>query len=164
MATISMADASTRTLSPSYGGNVKLPYMVEFELNFATAATSKGSALANADVIECIRIPANTVVLFAGFQVKTAVGGASADNTIILGDGVDDNRWVDTFDLDAALAAAHGTIVIATANPTIFATTDTIDVKFTGATTAPTSGVLRVYALMVDVTDLNAPGIAAVGS
>jgi hypothetical protein len=87
-----------------------------------------------------------------------------ADNTIILGDGVDDNRWVDTFDLDAALAAAHGTIVIATANPTAFATTDTIDVKFTGATTAPTSGVLRVYALMVDVTDLNAPGIAAVGS
>lgn len=164
MATVSMANASTRTKHPTRGGNVKVPYLVEFELNLATAATTKGSALASSDVIECIRIPADTVVLFAGFEIKTAVTGGTSDQAITLGDGSDPNRWVDTFDLDAAAAGAHGTIVIATANPTAFATTDTIDVVITAATTVATAGVIRVYAMMVDVGDAAAPGLAALAS
>lgn len=164
MATVSMAAAATRTQHPSRATNVRVPYLVEFELDWADAVTAKGSALAAADVIECIRIPADTVVLAAGFDVKTVSTGESADVTITLGDGVDPNRWVDTFDLDAAAAGAHGTIVVATANPTAFATTDTIDVVITAATTAPTGGILRVYALMVDVGDAAAPGLAVLGS
>lgn len=162
MATVTMTTATTK--HPTRGGNVRVPYLVEFELDFAAAATEKGSALAAADVIECIAIPADTVVLAAGFEVKSVATGESADTAITLGDGVDPNRWVDTFDLDAAAAGAHGTIVVATANPTAFASADTIDVVITAATTAPTGGVLRVYALMVDVGDAAAPGLAALGS
>lgn len=164
MATVSMAPAANGNLHPSRASNVKVPYLVQFELDFADAAEEKGSALAAADVIECIRIPADTVVLFAGFEVKSVATGESADTAITLGDGVDPNRWVDTFDLDAAAAGDHGTIVVATANPTVFATADTIDVVISAATTAPTGGVLRVYAQMVDVSDDAAPGLVALGS
>lgn len=164
MATVSMADASTRSQRPSRAANVKVPYLVEFVLDLADAATAKGSALAASDVIECIRIPAETAVLMAGFEVVTAVAGGSADVAVTLGDGSDPNRWVDTFDLDAASAGAHGTVVIATANPTVFASADTIDLVISAATTAPTSGTLRVYALMVDVSNAKAPGLAALKS
>ncbi len=164
MATITtLAGAYLAGKHPSYGGNVKLPYLVEFELNFASAATAKGSALAAADVIETITIPANTVVLAAGFEVKTVTTGESADVTLHLGDA-GGSRWVASFDVDAAAAGAHAPIVVATANPTVFGTADTIDVTIATATTAPTGGILRIYALMVDVADAAAPGLAAVGS
>lgn len=165
MATISsLVDASTRTQRPSRAANVKVPYLVEFTLDLAAAATAKGSALAAADIIQCIRVPAETVVLAASFEVVTAQAGGSADQVVLLGDTADDNRWVDAFDLDAAVAGAHAPIVIATANPTVFGTTTTIDLKISAATTVGTSGVLRVYALMVDVSNAAKPGLAQLKS
>lgn len=164
MATVSLADASTRTQRPSKAGNVKTPYLIEATVNLATAATTKGSALVATDVLEVLRIPAESVVTFAGFEVVTAATGGSSDQAITLGDGVDPNRWVDTFDLDAAAAGAHGTIVVATANPTVFAATDTIDIVITAATTVATAGVIRVYATIIDVSNANKPGLAALGS
>ena len=163
MATVSLASTQT-TKHPSAASNVKMPYLVEATLDFATAATTKGSALAASDVIEVLRIPAESVVIFAGFEVTTAVSGASSDVTITLGDGGDPNRWVDTFDLDAAAAGAYGTLVIATTNPTAFASSDTVDVVITAATTAPTAGKLRVFAQIVDVSDAKKPGLAALKS
>jgi hypothetical protein len=164
MATVSLAAASTRVQHPSRASNVKVPYLVEYVVDLATAATAKGTALAASDVIEAIRIPAETVVLFAGFEIVTAATGGSSDQAILLGDGGDPNRWVDTFDLDAATAGAHGTIVIATANPTVFATADTIDITISAATTVATAGTIRVYAQMVDVSNAKKPGLAALAS
>lgn len=164
MATISLADASTRTQFPSRASNVKVPYLVEKTINFADAVTAKGSGLAAADVIEAIRIPAETIVLAAGFEVVTAVTGGTSDQAVQLGDGVDPNRWVDTTDLDAATAGTHGTIVIATANPTVFASADTIDLTISAATTVGTGAVIRVYAVMVDASNAAKPGLAALKS
>src|SRR6056297_2806628 len=79
-----------------------VPYFVDVEIDFAAAATAKGSALAAADVIECISVPANSLVLNAGFEVITAAGGESADNAWDLGvTGVDADVFVDGFDGDA---------------------------------------------------------------
>ena len=50
-----------------------VPYLVDMTINFAAAATAKGTALAAADIIECINVPANTVVLSAGLEVVTAL-------------------------------------------------------------------------------------------
>lgn len=164
MATVNMTTSPTVVKHPTLGGNVKHAYLVEYMLDWADAATAKGSALAAADVIEVIDIPAESIVLAAGFEVFTVATGESADVALTLGDGVDPNRWVDTFDLDAAAAGAHGTIVVATANPTIFATADTIDVVISAATTAPTGGKLRVYAVLIDASNAAAPGLAALAS
>ncbi len=123
MATISIAAGATagRTVG-------SVPYLVDVTVDFAAAATSKGSALAAADVIECISVPTNTCILNAGLEVITAAGGESSDTTYDLGTGVDADCFVDGFDGDAAAAGAYAT-----------------------ATTAPTSGKVRVWAVLMNV-------------
>lgn len=164
MATVVLAPVATRVQHPSRAANIKVPYLVEALIDLAAAATAKGSALAAADVITCIRIPAESVVLFAGLEVVTAQAGGSADQSIGLGDSGSTSRWVAAFDLDAAVAGAHAPIVVATANPTVFGTTSTIDIIVTAATTVGTTGLLRVYAMIVDASNRAKPGIAALTS
>lgn len=127
------------------------PIFSEVLIDFAAAATAKGSALAAADVIECINIPAESLVLNAGFEVVTAAGGESADNAWDLGiTGVDADVFVDGFDGDAAAAGAYAQNAAAY-QPVVVATADTIDLLIQAATTAPTSGVLRVWAVYMPI-------------
>lgn len=147
MATItSLAGGATsgRTAGP-------VPYLVDVEVNFATAATAKGSALAASDVIECISVPANTLILNAGIEVLTVTGGESSDTTYDLGvTGVEADNFIDGFDGDAAAAGAYAQNAAAY-QPLVNATADTIDLLIATATTAPTSGVFRVWAVLMDI-------------
>lgn len=144
------------TVTTLAGGSVdgytagRLPYFKEVLIDFAAAATAKGSALAAADVIEAISVPANTMILNAGVEVITAAGGESSDNTLDLGTGVDVDVFVDGFDLDAAAAGAYAQNAAAF-QPIIVGTADTIDLTIATATTAPTSGVVRVFAVLMDI-------------
>jgi hypothetical protein len=136
-----------------------MPYFVEKTIDFAAAATAKGSALAAADVIEVIDVPAGTMVLNAGLQVITVATGESADNTLDVGiTGVDADAFVDGFDLDAAAAGAYAQNAAAY-QPLVVGTADTIDLLIATATTAPTGGTVRVWALMCDIGAKPAPGI-----
>ena len=128
-----------------------VPYLVEKYIDFAAAATAKGSALAAADVIECITVPANTLILNAGFEVTTVMGGESSDNAFDLGTGLDVDNFVDGFDADAAAAGAYAQNAAAFQPVVIGATADTIDLLIQAATTAPTSGVVRVWAVLISV-------------
>lgn len=163
MATVSLADAATRTQSPSRASNVKVPYLVEKTIDCSTLAASKGSAIAAADVLQVIRIPAESIVLCAGLEVVTAVNGSS-DQSIGLGDSGSTSRWVSAFDLDAATAGSHAPMVVASTNPTVFGTTSTVDIIVTAATTFATTGIIRVYALMVDASNAAKPGLAQLKS
>ena len=128
-----------------------VPYLVDVTIDFAAAATAKGSALAAADVIECINVPANTLILNAGMEVVTVLGGESNDTTFDLGvTGVDADVFVDGFDADAATAGAYAQNAAAF-QPIVNATADTIDLLITTATTAPTSGEVRVWAVLINV-------------
>lgn len=164
MATVALAPVATRVQHPSRAANVKVPYLIEATVDLAVAATTKGSALAAADVLQVLRIPAESVVLFGGIEVVTAQAGGSADQSIGLGDSGSTSRWVAAFDLDAAVAGAHAPIAVATANPTAFGTTSTVDIIITAATTVGTSGLLRVYAMLVDASNAAKPGLAALKS
>lgn len=129
-----------------------VPYLVDKTINFATAATAKGSALAAADVIECISVPVNTVILNAGIEITTVLGGESSDTTFDLGiTGVDADVFVDGFDADAAVAGDYAQNAAAFQPVVIGATADTIDLLIATATTAPTSGVARVWAVLMNV-------------
>ena len=129
-----------------------MPYFVEKEIDWAAAATAKGSALAAADVIEAIDVPANTVVLNAGLEVTVAAGGESSDNTLDVGiTGVDADCFVDGFDLDAAAAGAYAQNAAAFQPVVIGSAADTIDLLIATATTAPTSGAARVWAVLMNV-------------
>ena len=144
------------TVTTLAGGSVdgftagRMPYFKEVLIDFAAAATAKGSALAAADVIEAISVPANTMILNAGVEVITAAGGESSDNTLDLGTGVDADAFVDGFDLDAAAAGAYAQNAAAF-QPIVAGTADTIDLTIATATTAPTSGVVRVWAVLMDI-------------
>jgi hypothetical protein len=107
--------------------------------------------LAAADVIECLTVPANSLILNAGIEVITVLGGESNDTTFDLGvTGVDADNFVDGFDADAAAAGAYAQNAAAF-QPIVNATADTIDLLIATATTAPTSGVVRVWAVLMNV-------------
>jgi len=87
-----MATVSTLTKVEGGRGNPsRKPYMVEVEIDLAAAATAKGSALAAADVINCINVGANQAILFAGTEIVTAPAGGTAG----------------TFDLGIKIGRAH---------------------------------------------------------
>jgi hypothetical protein len=129
-----------------------VPYLVDKTIDFAAAATAKGSALAAADVIECISVPVNTLILNAGIEVITVLGGESSDTTFDLGvTTTEPDNFVDGFDADAAAAGAYAQNAAAFQPIVIGATADTIDLLIATATTAPTSGVVRVWAVLMNV-------------
>jgi hypothetical protein len=135
-----------------------MPYFVEKTIDFAAAATAKGTALAAADVIEVIDVPAGTMVLNAGLQVITVATGESNDTTVDLGiTTTDPDCFVDGFDLDAAAAGAYAQNAAAF-QPLIVGAADTIDLLITTATTAPTGGTVRVWAVLCDIGAKPAPG------
>ena len=135
-----------------------MPYFVEKTIDFAVAATTKGTALAAADVIEVIDVPAGTMVLNAGLQVITVATGESNDTTVDLGiTTTDPDCFVDGFDLDAAAAGAYAQNAAAF-QPLIVGAADTIDLLIATATTAPTGGTVRVWAVLCDIGAKPAPG------
>jgi hypothetical protein len=144
------------TVTTLAGGSVdgftagRMPYFKEVLVDFAAAATAKGSALAAADVIEAISVPANSMILNAGLEVITVAGGESNDTTVDLGTATDADNFVDGFDLDAAAAGAYAQNAAAF-QPIVVGTADTIDLTIATATTAPTSGVVRVWAVLIDI-------------
>jgi hypothetical protein len=145
------------TVTTLAGGTVdgftagRMPYFKEVLIDFAAAATAKGSALAAADVIEAISVPANTIILNAGLEVVTVAGGESNDTTVDLGvTTTEPDIFIDGFDLDAAAAGAYAQNAAAF-QPLVIGTADTIDLLIATSTTAPTSGVVRVFAILMDV-------------
>lgn len=147
-----MATITTLAGGATAGRTVgSVPYLVDKNIDFAAAATAKGSALAATDVIEAISVPVNTVILNAGLEIVTVLGGESNDTTFDLGTGVDADVFVDGFDADAAAAGAYAQNAAAFQPIVVGATADTIDITIATATTAPTSGVARVWAVLMNV-------------
>jgi len=132
----------------------RMPYFVQASINIATATVEKGSALAAGDIFEAISVPANTLVLQAGMQYTTALDGSAAGVTFNLGFS-DTHGAVDTFvavhDGDAAAAGDYAT-------PTddsniLVETADTIDLELQAISTTPVSGIIRIFAVLMDCSD-----------
>ena len=129
--------------------------LVDKTIDFAAAATAKGSALAAADIIEAITVPAQTMIVNAGMSVVAANVGGSNDVALDLGvTGVDADVFVDGFDYDAAAVGAYAQNAAAFQPVVIGDTADTIDVLIQAATTAPTGGKVRVWALLMSVAEV----------
>ena len=126
------------------------PYMVQTTLNWATALSDKGSALAASDVIPVIAVPKGTMVLNAGIEVDTATDGSTF--TVDLG-MVDADLFVDGF--DATSAAAVVAQNPAAYQPVMAVADDNIDVTIaTLSGGAVSSGKFRVWAVLMDCTDM----------
>ena len=139
--------------------NNVLTYVIWQDIDLAEAATAKGSALAQGDTIEAIRVPANTAVIDVWAQKVSAMTGTSTDLTFDIGfTGGDVDKWVDGWDFDGAAVGSFATPVgVSQSIP--LATSDTIDILFTTQTNTVTGGKVRVFALCVY---LNVKGRAAI--
>jgi len=154
MATVTTLASTARGV----GARGRQPYMVQQTIDLAAAATAKGSALAANDIIEAITVPAETLILTAGFEMTASVQTAADGCTANLGvTGVDVTRFVSAFDIDdnsADLTSGVGYATMADASAPIFIETeDTIDWELQAATTAPTEGKVRVFAVLMNMAD-----------
>ena len=133
-------------------GRTAAPGMIYTErlVDIATWAAAEGAPLVAADILEVIRIPAESIVWGAGIEEVSPLVGESADTRFLLGvTGVDVDAFVASWDATAAAAGAYAPA--ATTVPVMFATADTIDLELDAATTAPTAGALRVWAVYTNV-------------
>jgi hypothetical protein len=137
---------------PAYG-DTRISY-IEVELDFAAivAARSAASAtaLAAADILQVIQVPANAVILHAGFEV-TKVESTNTTATFDLGFTGGSPAAANAFGNDVASNALAWSWAAGTglANPIIIGTSnDTIDLLIN--TAAPTDCVLRCFAVVLN--------------
>jgi len=149
MATYDVTGVGGTTGHPSNG---RTPYLVENTIDIS--AINDGAGTAQNDVIRCIDVPAETVVLHAGLEVLTACSGSVVLDIGITGSAAgfsDPDAFVDAYD---ATGAAYAPRDVADAAPVLTTkVADTIDALMAGA--ASSAGKIRVFAILCDVSGIN---------
>ena len=140
MATYNVTGVGGTTGHPSNG---RTPYLVENTID--VAAVNGDSGAAQNDVLRCLDIPAETLIMEAGVEVITALSSSVTLDLGITGGDVD--RYVDG-DTNATGYSAP----TATAR-TVIASADTLDVLVLSAAAA--AGKIRVWAVLCDVSGID---------
>lgn len=125
------------------------PGVVSIRVRGADAATAKGSALAAADVIQVMDLPAGATLAFVTLNVRTADTGTTL--TMDVGDATAADEWVDGADATATGFKAQGTNGIFF-NKKLVTTADTLDITLVTLTAAGDDWEVEVLA---EVTDYN---------
>ena len=140
----------TSLLLPATGNSNRgrMPYQVELIIDLTAQAIDCSSA----DVVQCITLPANTHILHAGVQVvESATMNTGTNATITLG-AADADEYVTAFDIDGASDLAYAPSVTPSAE-VVLSSADTLDLTFAGDGATFSAGKLRVYALLMDVSE-----------
>ena len=140
----------TSLLLPATGNSNRgrMPYQVELSIDLTAQAIDCSSG----DVVQCITLPANTHILHAGVQVvESATMNTGTNATITLG-AADVDEYVTAFDIDGASDLAYAPSVTPSAE-VVLSSADTLDLVFAGDGATFTAGKLRVFALLMDVSE-----------
>tara|TARA_B100000768_G_C10925739_1_gene227527 strand:+ start:8 stop:484 length:477 start_codon:yes stop_codon:yes gene_type:complete len=149
----------TSLLLPATGNSNRgrMPYQVELIIDLTAQAIDCSAP----DTVQCITLPANTHILHAGVQVvESATMNTGTNSTITLG-AADVDEYVTAFDIDGASDGAYAPSVTPSAE-VVLATADTLDLVFAGDGATFTAGKLRVYALLMDVSEQGSTSAAEV--
>ena len=140
----------TSLLKPAHGsgGIGRQPYYIDMTVDLTAQAISSTAG----DVVQCLTIPANTRVLHAGLQVVTSATMNTGTNATASLGAADADEFVATFDIDGAADGAYAPSATPAADVTL-ASADTLDVTFAGDGATYSAGKIRVYAVMMDVSD-----------
>jgi hypothetical protein len=150
--------AFTTAVSHGVSNPNRGPYLIQRTIDFAVETTAKGSALAAADVIPGLLVPANHIVLMGGAQVMEAMAGTSTDLTLDIGFTGGNVDWVaDGFDYDGAALNDYTAPVIAELPIQIDAagTNNSLDVLIKTQTGTFTGGKLRIFAYVMDASNID---------
>jgi hypothetical protein len=140
MATYNKTGVGGTTGHPSNG---RTPYLVENTIDIAAINSAAGTA--DGDVVQCLDIPAETLIMQAGIEVLTALSGSVTIDLGITGGDVDNF-------VDGDTNATGYSVLTATANQVI-ASADTLDALLAGA--ASSVGKIRVWAVLCDVSGID---------
>ena len=140
MGTLNVTGAGGTTGHPSNG---RVPYLVENTIDLSAIRGDTGPD--NADVLQVLDIPAETLIMEAGIEVITALSSSATMDLGITGGDVDIYVDGDTN------ATGYGTLT-ATARH-IAASADTLDILIGGADSS--AGKIRVWAVMCDVSGVS---------
>ena len=146
MATYNVTGVGGTTGHPSNG---RTPYMVENTIDVSAVNGDSGSA--QNDVLKCIDVPAETIVMAAGVEVLTACSSSVVIDIGITGSTAgfsDPDAYVDAY--DATGAAYSGSLGVL---PLICKVADTIDALMAGA--ASSAGKIRVWAVLCDLSGID---------
>lgn len=124
---------------------------ISVDLNFATITTERAAAgltaLTAGDVLEVIRVPANTLVTNVALNVTTAEGGTL---TIDVGDGDNPDGYLDGVNANATAAYLTVAGTDAFEAGKFYTAADTIDVV---TVNAADTAVMTLTAVMVDCSE-----------
>lgn len=135
-------------------GKARVPYYVDAYVDFAAWTTAKGSALAANDILQVLTVPAGTMLCGGGVEVITVTDAGATDLTIDWGYGGNDDYFVAAFDADSGTAAGAMAASASTAGDlVVLSSADTLDVTIEGTSVDVTTGVIRVWALLLDVSE-----------
>ena len=131
---------------------IRTPYLVENTIDIS--AINGDSGTAQNDVIRCIDVPAETVILHAGVEVLTACSSSVVIDIGVTGSSAgfsDPDAFVDAYD---ATGASYAPRDVADAAPVLTCkVADTIDALMAGADS--TAGKIRVFAVLCDVSGVD---------
>ena len=158
--TVGVGANSIAGLPPKSDSHVA--YTIEATLDIDDMVLKGYSGVAG-DNFQLLEIPAGVLVINAGAEVMKAFNSSvTADIDFAAGDDIVDGADVTSTGFCAAGTNGQ-TNVIGTGSASTYtqfmASTDTIDVKLAGA--APTTGRIRVYAVVVDCNEQGAEPTAA---
>ena len=168
MATYDMTDADTvgvgadsiAVLPPKSDSHVAYTIQATLDIDDMVA---KGYSGADGDIFQLLEVPAGVLVINAGAEVMKAFNSSvTADIDFAAGDDIVDGADVTSTGFCAAGSNGQTNVIGTGAASTytqFVSTTDTIDVKLAGA--APTTGRIRVYAVVVDCNEQGAEPTAA---
>jgi len=146
MPTYNVTGVGGTTGHPSNG---RTPYLVENTIDVSAVNSDAGSA--QNDVLKCIDVPAETLIMAAGVEVLTACSSSVVIDIGTTGGSVgflDPDAFVDAY--DATGAAYSGSLGVL---PLICKTADTIDALMAGA--ASSAGKIRVWAILCDLSGID---------
>jgi len=151
MATYNVTGVGGTTGHPSNG---RTPYMVENTID--VSAVNGDSGTAQNDVLKCIDVPAETIIIAAGIEVLTACSGSVTVDVGITGSTAgfsDPDAFIDAY--DATGASYAGRDATADADPIMLTckVADTIDALMAGA--ASSAGKIRVWAVLCDISGVD---------
>ena len=162
MGTVNLTGTGTGTGHMSMS-DVKVLYSIEVNVTAAAAVAEKGSALANADILQILDLPADSLLLGAGINVTTADTQGSPDITMDLGIG----GAVDIF-VDGGAPTSTGYLAAGSNGATGFengilvSSADTLDIVLGQASSFSSADdwVIRVYVVLMDISARPAGGAA----
>ena len=149
MATYNVTGVGGTTGHPSNG---RTPYLVENTID--VSAVNGDSGAAQNDVLQCIDVPAETLIMAAGVEVLTACSSSVVIDIGVTGSSAgfsDPDAFVDAYD---ATGAAYAPRDVADAAPMLtIKTADTIDALIAGG--ASRAGKIRVWAVLCDISGID---------